>query len=315
MKRELMKQSILTLLSASLVILLQVAFLCAYAADINWRSDIAAAAAEAKSTNRFMFVEISAPWCPACRKLEKLMSSNKIGLWTNPRFVSVHLSADAPGGKALMQKFGMRGIPALLVFDPNGKFKDKMSGAPSDVDGFIHFLTKMAGGEAAFASAASASGGNTSFPPQTEPWSGNGTAGGDYPTPQDSYPQANYEQAPPQQWFQSPPPQNNLPPSQQAYQQTAQPGFQSPPSQNYLPPAQYQQFSQPVMQWQGQQPPNPLFSSNPHAQQQPQQFQPASQQYSQPQQQYPQPQQQYPQPQQQYPQPQQQYPQPQQQYP
>jgi len=183
-----MKRFNLALISASLVVLLQVGFLSAHAADIAWRSDIAAAAAEAKSSNRFMFVEISAPWCPACRRLEKLMGSNKIGEWTNPRFVSVHLSADAPGGKALLQKFGMHGIPALLVFDPNGKFKDKMSGAPSDVEGFKHFLTKMAGGEAALANVGNAGSGN--FTPQTEPWTGGGTAGGAYPTPQDSYPQA-----------------------------------------------------------------------------------------------------------------------------
>ncbi len=135
-----MKCFALALIAATLTVFLQVGFLTASAADIKWWSDIAAAAAEAKSSNRFMFVEISAPWCPSCRRLEKLMGNSKIGEWTNPRFVSVHLSADAPNGRALAAEVWHGWNSCTSVFDSQGRFKDKMSGAPQDVEGFKHFL-------------------------------------------------------------------------------------------------------------------------------------------------------------------------------
>lgn len=347
------------LIFATLVVFLQAGFLSALAAGIKWQSDIASAAAEARNTNRFMFVEISAPWCPACRQLEKLMGNSKIGEWTNSRFVSVHLSADAPDGKALLQKFGMDGIPALLVFGPDGKFKDKMSGGPEDEEGFKHFLTQMAGGEAAFANASSAgsagsagitggagsAGGNSPFPAQMDQGFNAGTADGAYLQPNFlPPPQQNYQQLP-QQNYQQPAQQSYRTPTQQPFQQ----GFQAPQQQNYLPPAQYsqggypqgspqeqipagyssappngfapqQQYSQPVMQWQGQQPPTSAqypppqrqFQQQPGQYYQPgqyaQQFQQAPQQYPPQGQQYPAGQT-YPTPGQQFPKPGQQYPQ------
>lgn len=347
-----MKRLNLGLIFAFLVICFQAGFLSVHAAGVKWQSDIASAAAEAKSTNRFMLVAISAPWCPACRQLEKLMAGSMIGEWTNSRFVSVHLSADAPDGKALLQKFGMDGIPALLVFGPDGKFKDKMSGGPEDEEGFKHFLTQMAGGEAAFANAGSSgarvtgradgAGGNSLLPAQMEQGFNAGTADG-------AYPQQNYL-PPSQQNYQQPAQQSYQPPAQQLLQQ----GFQTPQQQNYLPPAQYsqggypqgrpqeqiptgyssappngfapQQYSPPVMQWQGQQPstsaqyplPQRQFQQQPGQYYQPgqysQQFQQAPQQYP-PGQTYPPPGRQFPQPGQQYPQPGQQYPQAEQRYP
>jgi len=57
---------------------------------------------------------------------------------------------------------------ALLVFDPNGKFTGKMSGAPADVDGFERFLTSWLVVRLRLRAQEAMVAGNSSFPQQTD---------------------------------------------------------------------------------------------------------------------------------------------------
>ena len=218
---SLMRHIAKSILCAVTILIFQSGWLGAFADDIIWYSGIDAAAAMAKGTNRFMLVEISAPWCPSCKALERLMATKNIGDWTNQRFVCVRVSADTPEGLALMRNYGMDGIPSLLVFDSNGRFKNKMQGGPEDPEGYVYYLTKMAGGESAFANVGSAS-------------SGSGTVSGASVQP----PQENRNYlSPAQQGLQSPQPGIQMP--QQAFQ-TPQP--------SYLPQQRYYQYQQPDFQ-------------------------------------------------------------------
>jgi len=227
-------------------------------ADPKWLTDLPQGLDAAKSNNRLVFVEISAEWCPACRKLDKLMHDKKIADFLDPHFVSVKLHADSPIGQHVMKQNGMKGIPALIVMNSIGQVKGKMSGAPQDVEGFKHFVTNLAGGEAAVQ--ASGTGGSSM----------SGTMGG---APQ----------------FQNQPVQNQQMYQQPGYQQPQyqQPQYQQPPQQ--FPPAQYQQpqFQQvqyqpqiqpmnyqpgapqgnfpPPQFMQGQPPPNYMQGQNPQA--------------------------------------------------
>lgn len=118
-------------------------------ADVDWQPDLGSAMNIARSSNKLIFVKVSATWCPPCRKLEKLTHDKRVGEFLNPKFVSVKLDADTPQGAGILKKYGMRGIPALLVFGPQGDLKGKQSGAPSDIDSFEHMVTNLADGEAA----------------------------------------------------------------------------------------------------------------------------------------------------------------------
>ncbi|MBA3856937.1 MAG: hypothetical protein C0507_08535 [Cyanobacteria bacterium PR.3.49] len=274
-----------------LLLAFETATLGAVAAGIDWRHDIAAAALEAKSANKYLFVEIGAPWCGPCRNLEKLAKNKALGEWVSARFISVHLEADDPGGKAILRKFGMNGIPALIVFDANGNFKNKQSGAAGDVEGLKQTLTQLAGGEDAFANAGgNAAGFNSGFSQQNGGFN-SGTASGAYAQPENfQQPQQGYQQFQQQQPIQ---PQYQQP--AQYYQQPQQ-GFQQPQQgypQQVAPPARYSQpYPQPVMQWQGQNPAPQQWQSQPAAPQQWQsypQMPPSSQGQYPPQGQYPQP--------------------------
>lgn len=46
-----------------------------------------------------------------------------------------------------MRQYGVRGIPCLMVFQPDGQLRGKMSGAPSDPDSFVSFVTGLANGQ------------------------------------------------------------------------------------------------------------------------------------------------------------------------
>lgn len=197
------------------ILIFQSGALSAFADEIIWYSDPAAAAAMAKGTNRFLLVEISAPWCPSCKALEKMMVTKSISDWTNQRFVCIRVSADTPDGLALMRNYGMDGIPSLLVFDSNGRFKGKMQGGPEDPEGYVYYLTKMAGGNSAFARA-----GNIG--------TGVGTAGGAPLRPQQ---EKQIYFSPAQSGSQS------LPPGSQSLQQ----GYETP-QPNYLPQQRYYQY-------------------------------------------------------------------------
>ncbi len=219
-----MRHIAIKILSVVTILFLQSVTLSAFADEIIWYSDTAAAAAMAKGTNRFMLVEISAPWCPSCKALEKMMATRDLSDWTNQRFVCVRVSADTPDGLALMRNFGMDGIPSLLVFDSNGRFKSKMQGGPEDPEGYKYYLAKMAGGESAPVNVGNAS-------------SGSGTTGGAPAQPRQE--SQNYL-SPSRQSYQSQ--QQGYQPLQQGYQ-SAQQGYQAP-QPFYQPQQRYYQYAQ-----------------------------------------------------------------------
>lgn len=249
-----------------LLLTLETSTLGALAAGIDWRHDLSAAAAEAKSSNKLLFVEIGAPWCGPCRSLEKLAKNKALGEWVAARFVSVHLEADDPGGKALLRKFGMNGIPALIVFDASGNFKNKKSGAPADVESLKLSLTELAGGEAAFNSFGGSSGGfNTGFQQQDQNFGADTTGGAPAPPQNPQQSQQGY-----QQFQQQPQYQQQYPQVQQGYQQQYPQQYQHPQQSYQQPQQQFQQsqqgfqqpYPQPVMQWQGQTPAPQQWQSN-----------------------------------------------------
>jgi hypothetical protein len=47
----------------------------------------------------------------------------------------------------MMQTNGMRGIPALFVFDEMGNLRGKMAGAPRDAGSFIQLVQALTNGQ------------------------------------------------------------------------------------------------------------------------------------------------------------------------
>jgi thiol:disulfide interchange protein DsbD len=79
---------------------------------------------KAAAEKRPMILDFGADWCVACKELEKYTFADKDVLVKGGRFVAgkIDLSNDEdPANEALKKKYNIGGLPAVLIFDSEGK--------------------------------------------------------------------------------------------------------------------------------------------------------------------------------------------------
>jgi len=91
---------------------------------VEWRTDLAAAEAEAKSTGRPLMVDFSADWCKACKELEAHTFSAdevapELSKWVTVR---VDMTQDKPEHAAMRTRFGIQGLPTVAFIDAQGQW-------------------------------------------------------------------------------------------------------------------------------------------------------------------------------------------------
>jgi len=92
---------------------------------LSWQvGNVENARARALRENRPMIVDFTAAWCGACKELDKLtFSAAPVGAELG-RFVAVRVDAtndEDPAVGSALQRFGVRGLPTVVVFDSHGK--------------------------------------------------------------------------------------------------------------------------------------------------------------------------------------------------
>lgn len=92
---------------------------------------LAEAQAEAVAENKYLFVELFATWCGPCRVMERMMATDEVGEFMNPRFVSVRYDVDKATGALLAQANGVRSIPTCLIIDSEGEVVGRLVGSSS----------------------------------------------------------------------------------------------------------------------------------------------------------------------------------------
>jgi len=104
---------------------------------VEWRVDFEAALTEARQTDRLVLVDVSADWCPPCIAM-------KHDVWSDPevgRRVAasyVPLLVDADRDDVVSPRYGVSGIPTLLILDGNGRLVRRASYLPRS--GMLRFL-------------------------------------------------------------------------------------------------------------------------------------------------------------------------------
>lgn len=88
--------------------------------SIEWRTDLDAALVEARRAQKLVLVDFSADWCPPCIAM-------KHDVWPDPaveRAVTrayVPVLVDVDRNDTVPDRYGVRGIPTVLVLDHTGE--------------------------------------------------------------------------------------------------------------------------------------------------------------------------------------------------
>lgn len=86
------------------------------------------ALAQAKATDKLVFVDFWTSWCGFCKKLDKLTFSRPEVQAELARMVSVSIDAESKAGAPVAQRYHVSGYPTLLVVDATGKEIGRIAG-------------------------------------------------------------------------------------------------------------------------------------------------------------------------------------------
>lgn len=104
---------------------------------VEWRTDFEAALAEARQTDRLVLVDVSADWCPPCVAMKHdVWSDAEVGRQVAASYVP--LLVDADRDDVVAPRYGVSGIPAVLIVDGDGRLVRRASYLPRS--GMLRFL-------------------------------------------------------------------------------------------------------------------------------------------------------------------------------
>lgn len=97
---------------------------------LRWETNEAAAVARAQAEKRPLIVDFTADWCTACKELYKHTLSDPRVMEKAADFVAVKIDAtneDDPQVDAVKGKYGVVGLPTVVVFDSSGKERHRFN--------------------------------------------------------------------------------------------------------------------------------------------------------------------------------------------
>jgi thiol:disulfide interchange protein len=87
--------------------------------SIAWRTDLDAALAEARQAGKPVLVDFKADWCPPCVAMQHdVWPDADVERAVAASYVAVMIDVDRDGATA--DRYGVRGIPTVLVLDADG---------------------------------------------------------------------------------------------------------------------------------------------------------------------------------------------------
>ncbi|MDP3066332.1 MAG: thioredoxin domain-containing protein [Methanobacteriaceae archaeon] len=98
--------------------------------NIFWSTDLNSALQQAKTTNKMVFIDFYADWCGYCRQMDQ-------DTYTDPlvqerlaqSYIAVKIDTDK--NPDLSAKYGIIGLPTMVILDSNGQEIKRISGYQS----------------------------------------------------------------------------------------------------------------------------------------------------------------------------------------
>ena len=108
---------------------------------IAWyQGEVDAAFAQARISNKPVFLYWGAEWCPPCNQVKATIFNRQGFIERSRFFVPVHIDGDSPAGQKLGARFKVRGYPTMILFRPDGS---EITRLPGEVDSerYLQVLT------------------------------------------------------------------------------------------------------------------------------------------------------------------------------
>lgn len=119
--------------SLARVVVLAAMSAAAQAAGVAWvpaasDAEVDAAFARARSEARPVLLYWGAKWCPPCNQLQATVFNRQDFIERSRAVVPVYVDGDKPGAQRLGARFAVRGYPALVLFDAQGRELTRLPG-------------------------------------------------------------------------------------------------------------------------------------------------------------------------------------------
>jgi thiol:disulfide interchange protein len=109
------------------------------ASAVAWRAGFDAALAESAKTGKPVLPDFTASWCPPCRVMKHdVWPDDRVAAAVNGGYVPVLVDVDDPQNAEVARRYGVRGIPYILVVDAEGRVLKQ--GAFMTASGMLDFL-------------------------------------------------------------------------------------------------------------------------------------------------------------------------------
>ncbi len=116
-----------------------------------WTDDFDKALAQAKESGKYMLVDFSgSDWCGWCMKLDKeVFGKKEFKKYAEENLVCVLIdfprnkpqsNKEKEANNALMEKYGVRGFPTILLFSPQGDVAATTGYEPGGAESYIKHL-------------------------------------------------------------------------------------------------------------------------------------------------------------------------------
>lgn len=117
---------------------------CSAEPAVSWQESLKTSVPVAAKAKKSIFVFLYDSSCGVCKRLEsQLFVEDEVAKYLGDRFVCVRLEFHEEEGKSLVKQYGIRGVPCLMVFGPDGKLRAFKSCAPNNAEEFVERVDQL----------------------------------------------------------------------------------------------------------------------------------------------------------------------------